>query len=501
ASDLALGQKAANLAVETAAARVREEAERLALVPAETVFGGLARMVRDLARAEGRDVEVSARGLDLPVERMMLQSLKDPVLHALRNALSHGAEPPEARRRAGKPAALAILLSIEAQGGRLVLGIHDDGRGPDLSAIESTARQRGLLAPDARLDPEGLLALPFEPGFSTAGTVDALSGRGMGLSVVAEVARALHGQVRLSARDPHGTSLVLTLPLSAARRPLVIVEAGGTRYALPSGAVEALIRLDPQSLDTVAGRPVVPAEGERAGTTLPVASLGALLGLPEAAREAGTVQALRLRGAQGRCVVTVEVLHDVRRLLVLPAPPIGVDPALVTGTVVLGTDTPALVLDPDGLIARLGRAGPRYAPDRTKGYSSGDGTMAEKRRSTILVVDDSITTRTLEKSILEAAGYRVIVCVDGQEALDRLRARIEPVDLVVADVEMPRLDGFGLVEALRREESFARLPVVLMTSRGDEADVARGLELGADAYLTKQKFDQRELLDTIGQLL
>ncbi|SFK88717.1 hybrid sensor histidine kinase/response regulator [Methylorubrum salsuginis] len=503
ASDLALGQKAANLAVETAAARVREEAERLALVPAETVFGGLARMVRDLARAEGRDVEVSARGLDLPVERAMLQSLKDPVLHALRNALSHGAEPPEARRRAGKPPALSILLSIEAQGGRLVLGIHDDGRGPDLSAIEATARQRGLLGPEARPDAEALLALPFEPGFSTAGTVDALSGRGMGLSVVAEVARALHGQVRLAPRDPHGTSLILTLPLSAARRPVVIVEAGGVRYALPSGAVEALTRLDPDVLETVAGRAVVPVEGEaeRAGTTLPVAALSALLGVPEAARDTATVPALRLRGAQGRCVVTVEALHDVRRLLVLPAPPFGVDPALVTGTVVLGTDTPALVLDPDGLIARLGHAGPRPSHERMKPYNPADGTMVETRRSTILVVDDSITTRTLEKSILEAAGYRVIVCVDGQEALDRLRARIEPVDCVVADVEMPRLDGFGLVEALRREEEFGRLPIVLMTSRGDEADIARGLELGADAYLTKQKFDQRELLDTIGQLL
>ncbi|KQT57219.1 response regulator receiver protein [Methylobacterium sp. Leaf456] len=503
ASDLALGSRAANLAVETAAARVREEAERLALVPAETVFGGLARMVRDLARAEGRDVEVSARGLDLPVERAMLQSLKDPVLHALRNALSHGAEPPETRRRAGKPPALSILLSVEAQGGRLLLGIHDDGRGPDLSAIEATARQRGLLAADAQPDPEALLALPFEPGFSTAGTVDALSGRGMGLSVVAEVARALHGQVRLAPRTPHGTSLILTLPLSAARRPVVVVEAGGARYALPSGAVEALTRLDPDALETVAGRPVVPVEGddERAGSTLPVASLSALLGVPEAARESATMPALRLRGALGRCVVTVERLHDVRRLLVLPAPPFGVDPALVTGTVVLGTDTPALVLDPDGLIARLGHAGPRPSHERTKPYNPADGTMAETRRSTILVVDDSITTRTLEKSILEAAGYRVIVCVDGQEALDRLRARIEPVDCVVADVEMPRLDGFGLVEALRREEEFRRLPVVLMTSRGDEADVARGLELGADAYLTKQKFDQRELLDTIGQLL
>ena len=164
-------------------------------------------------------------------------------------------------------------------------------------------------------------------------------------------------------------------------------------------------------------------------------------------------------------------------------------------------DLAALVLDPDGLIDRLGRAGPRAVRPRPKGGEDGNGTIPEKRRSTILVVDDSITTRTLEKSILEAAGYRVIVCVDGQEALDRLRARIEPVDLVVADVEMTRLTGFGLVEALRAEEDFARLPIVLMTSRGDEEDVARGLELGADAYLTKQKFDQRELLDTIGQLL
>ena len=131
--------------------------------------------------------------------------------------------------------------------------------------------------------------------------------------------------------------------------------------------------------------------------------------------------------------------------------------------------------------------------------------MADARRSmvraTILVVDDSITTRTLEKGILEAAGYRVVVCVDGQDALDRLRAEIEPVDLVLADVEMPRLDGFGLLEALRGEERYRRLPVILMTSRGAAEDVARGLELGADAYLTKQTFDQRALLDTIGRLL
>jgi two-component system chemotaxis sensor kinase CheA len=138
---------------------------------------------------------------------------------------------------------------------------------------------------------------------------------------------------------------------------------------------------------------------------------------------------------------------------------------------------------------------------RTKGYIAEQGTKPQARRSTILVVDDSITTRTLEKSILEAAGYRVVVCVDGKDALDMLRSEIEPVDLVLADIEMPRLDGFGLVEALRAEAAFATLPIILMTSRGDAEDVARGLELGADAYLTKQKFDQRELLQTVGQLL
>ncbi|MEH3119243.1 MAG: response regulator [Methylorubrum populi] len=502
ASDLAQGHKAAVLSIETAARRLREETERLALVPAETVFGGLARAVRDMARTDGAEVEVATRGLDLPVERSMLQALKDPVLHALRNALSHGAESPEARRRLGKPAALSIQLGVEARGGRLVLGIHDDGKGPDLAAIEATGRARGLIAPGERLDADALLALPFEPGFSTAAAVDALSGRGMGLSVVAEVARALHGEVRLARRTPHGTSLILTLPLSAARRPVLIVEAGGARYALPSGAAEALSRLDPASLATAGGRPVAQVPGEGSETpSLPFAELSDLLGLGPGRVEGATVPVIRLRGARGRCLLAVDRLEEVRTLLVLPAPPIGVDPTLVTGTVILGTDTPVLVLDPDGLIDRLGRAGPRPVRPPSKGRADGDGTMPEKRRSTILVVDDSITTRTLEKSILEAAGYRVIVCVDGQEALERLRARLDPVDLVVADVEMPRLTGFGLVEALRAEEDFARLPVVLMTSRGDEEDVARGLALGADAYLTKQKFDQRELLDTIGQLL
>jgi two-component system chemotaxis sensor kinase CheA len=498
AADLVRVRSALASSVDGAMNRVAGEAERLALVPAESAFGGFARALRDQAREADRAIEVTVRGLDLPLDRGMLQVLKDPVLHALRNALSHGAEPPEARRRLGKPDALAIGLDVEVQGGRLVVRIHDDGRGPDLVAIAETARRRGLLDADADPGPEALLALVFEPGFSTATAIDTLSGRGIGLSVVADAARRLGGTVRLAPREPFGTELVMTLPLSAARRAMLLVQAGAITYAIPSASAERLLRLDRSALAQVMGRTVAQVEIGGGSVSLPVLDLAGLLGLSESAREAGEpCPAILLRGNGRRCVLAVEALSDVTTLRVLPAPPIGTDPRLITGTVILPGDRPALVLDADGLIARAAETGGAAAPQPT-GHR---GTIAQAPRSTILVVDDSITTRTLEKGILEAAGYRVVVCVDGQDALDRLRAGIEPVDLVVADVEMPRLDGFGLLKALRAEEAFAHLPIILMTSRGDAEDVARGLDLGADAYLTKQTFDQRKLLDTIGQLL
>lgn len=503
AADLSRMRASVSATIDGAASRLTGEAERLALVPAETVFGGFPRALRDLAREAGREVDVTAQGLDLPVDRAMLQALKDPVLHALRNALSHGAEPGAVRERQGKPAALSIALEVAVRGGHLRIAVADDGKGPDLPAIEETGRRRGLLAPGADLDAEGLLALVFEPGFSTASQVDTLSGRGIGLSVVADAVRRLGGQVRLAPREPWGTVLAMSLPLSAAREALLLVEAGSETYALPSRSAERLLRLDPSEIETVMGRPVARIGAEGGATlTLPILSLRSLLGIragsePDAA---DGLTALLLRAGYRRIVLAVEALRDVRTHRVLPAPPIGADPRLIAGTVILPGDRPALVLDPEGLIARALEAGGPAAPAPSQGGTNA-GAPRSTQRATILVVDDSITTRTLEKGILEAAGYRVVVCVDGQDALDRLRAGIEPVDLVVADVEMPRLDGFGLVKALRAEADFARLPIILMTSRGDPEDVARGLELGADAYLTKQRFDQRQLLDTIGQLL
>ncbi|MGC5780103.1 hybrid sensor histidine kinase/response regulator [Methylobacterium sp. NFXW15] len=499
AADHARRQAAALGAVEGAATRVRTETERLALVPAETVLGPLARTIRDTAREQGREVDLEVTGLDVPVERATLQALKDPLLHALRNALSHAWQPPETRQAAGKPETLALTLEVALRGGRLRVAVHDDGPGPDLARIAETARARGLLGPDEVADPETLLRLVFEPGFSTAEAIDTLSGRGYGLSVAADAARSLQGSVRLEPRSPAGTSLVFSLPLSAARRSLLLVEAGGHTCALPSSAVERLVRLPRADLPLAMGRLLLPSEVE-GEAALPVSDLATLLGAA-GDPDAGQLVAIVLRSEHGRAAIAVDRLSDVRSLLVLPAPEVGGDSALIAGTAILPGDRPVLVLDADGLAERAGLAGTQGQAPRSDPNTATKPRAGEQARTTILVVDDSITTRTLEKGILEAAGYRVVVCVDGQDALDRLRAEVEPVALVLADVEMPRLDGFGLLKALRADDRFARLPTVLMTSRGDPEDVARGLELGADAYLTKQSFDQRKLLDTIGQLL
>ncbi|TGD93874.1 hybrid sensor histidine kinase/response regulator [Methylobacterium nonmethylotrophicum] len=502
-SALARVQSRSTGAVDAALRRLRDESDRLLLVPAETVFGGYGRMVREIAREAGLAVEVRLQGLDLQVDRGLLQALKDPVLHALRNTISHGAESPDARRDAGKPEALSVTLSVASRGSQLVVTIRDDGRGPDLARIRETGRRQGLVAPGSEPETDAILDLVFAPGFSTAAAIDRIAGRGMGLSVVAEAARSLRGRASLRPAEPYGTEVTIAVPLSAARQPVLLVEAAlrpgeaAQTFGIPSGAIAGLLRLKERDLASVTGEPAARINQGGRDVVVPLVPLASLLGsgvAPLPLRD-GLVRAVLLRCGTSHCAVAVDRLLDVRVLLVGPAPPVGGDPALMSGTVMLADESPAIVLDPEGLCARA----------RTGGLVAAAPMPAAERRMkrvpTVLVVDDSITTRTLEKSILEAHGYRVFVCVDGQDALDRLRRDGGDVDLVVADVEMPRLDGFGLLQAVKADPGLTRLPVILMTSRGDPADIRRGLDLGADAYITKQKFDQRELLDTIGQLL
>lgn len=256
-SALSQDRRQASWSIEQAARQVRDNIDRVSLVSAETVFGGFGHMVREIARRAGRDVTVRSIGLDMQVDRRVLQALKDPVMHLLRNAVSHGAEPPEERIAKGKPARAEVTLELASRGGRLAISIRDDGRGPDLDRIEQVAIERGLLQPRHAGQPppmDQLLALVFAPGFSTAGEVDRLSGRGMGLSVVAEAVRKLQGSVLLRPRYPHGTEILLNVPFTAARQPLLLMEAEDRMFCLPSHAVERLLRL-PAECAGKCGRP------------------------------------------------------------------------------------------------------------------------------------------------------------------------------------------------------------------------------------------------------
>ncbi|MCR0983003.1 ATP-binding response regulator [Roseomonas populi] len=485
-------------ALDRAAATLQEEVEAIALVPAATVLGPLAAAAREMAREAGHEVTVRTEGLETQAERRVLQALKDPVLHLLRNAIGHGA--PRNGQRA------EIGLRVAATGGGLTVTVWDNGPGPDLASIEATAIRRGLLAPRAPgaapPSADSLLALVFEPGFSTAAEVDRLSGRGMGLSVVAEAAVALHGGAALRRRAPvngaGGAEVVIALPPSTGRRSLLLVEAGGQVLGLPGGnglvTVGPLLRIDPAAIIAAEGRPVARLVLEGGEGLVPIASLAALLGRPEEPAP-GPVQAVLLARGGARLALTVSALRDARSLVVTEVDAPGLDTALISGAALLEEQAVALVLRPDGLLDRGLREAARPGAPRPL------APAAPERRRHILVVDDSITTRTLERSILEAGGYRVSLAVDGVDALNSLREPGASVDLVLADVEMPAMDGFGLIEAIRADPHLAELPVILMTSRDSPGDVQRGMELGASAYLTKQGFDGQSLLATIGQLI
>lgn len=472
--------------LDRSSAELERDGERLMLQPVAALFEGHERMVRELAAAEGKAVSLSIPDVEGEADRRVLNALRDPLLHLLRNAVRHGIETPDHRRNANKTPEGAIAIEAAISRGRLNLVIRDDGRGLDEATIDARARAAGLIAPDSPRPPRGeLFALLFEQGFSTADRLDEIAGRGIGLSVVAETARRLHGTASIRPGTGGGTLVRLSVPLSLTRQTLLLVEVGGATYAIPSAATDRVCRVLPTDLDRSGGNAVLVVDDE----PLPVMHLADLIGVSRAATD-GAFPAVVVDADGQRRVVAVDALHDVRAVLVGDPTAIAADVPMIFGTILIDGGV-VLVLDPVRLVR--GRAGAATLTVATPSEA--------QRRRTILVVDDSITTRTLERSILEAQGYRVLIDVDGMAGLERLRSGLEEIDLVVADVEMPRMDGFGLLTAIRNDPALQSLPVVMMTSRNSPDDIERGLSLGASAYVTKQDFDQGTLISVVQQLI
>lgn len=506
---LAFGQQIAALT-----ARLRQDVAQLGLVgqeltdevmavrllPVATAFGPFERLVRDLAHEQGKVIDLVLIGGDTEIDRKILERLSDPLIHMLRNAVDHGIESTEVRAAAGKATTGQIRLAVANLGGAIEIALTDDGAGLDPAQLRALALRKGLLRAEEAtvLDEQGALALIFQPGFSTTAVVTTTSGRGVGMDVVRDEVARLNGHIHTASISGQGTTFTITVPLTLATTRAILVEQAGQRFVIPSASIERTARVRAAALVALEGRRAVVVEGH----PVPVIELADLLSLPTAVWPSDP-RAWRsyivLRQDERRVALLIDRLLGEQEIVIKPLGWPLRRVRNVSGAVVLGSGETVAILNPADLligglrIARTG-AGVAIRPAVVR-----RGTVPPAKRRRVLVVDDSLTTRMLERGILESAGYEAIVVADGAEALDLLGREV--VDLVISDVEMPVLDGFGLTAAIRRDERLRHLPVVLVTSLDTPEHRERGLTAGADAYLGKGSFDQGQLLDTIGRLL
>ncbi|OFW42908.1 MAG: hypothetical protein A3J29_20595 [Acidobacteria bacterium RIFCSPLOWO2_12_FULL_67_14b] len=481
---------------------LQERVRGARLTAASTVLDLFPRMVRDLARESGKPTEWVAQGTELEVDRKVLEEIKDPLIHLVRNAIDHGIEPPEVRAQAGKPPTGRIGVTFGViEGNRIEIRVEDDGCGIDPVQVSEAAVRARLLTSEAAgsLTHEEALALIWRSGLSTSPIITDVSGHGLGLAIVKDRVERLGGQIQLETRHGSGTTVWMVLPASVATFRGLLVRAGGQSFLVPTEAVERAIRVTASEIEHVEGRAAICWNGR----SLPLARLSDLLELAPAPALQAPGPDLQLPTPVRRqpCIVTtageeslgllVEEIEGEREVLVkeLTAPLVRI--RNIAGAGLLGTGRVALILRPADLL-KSARRSPRSA-------ALASVAPKTKHQLRILVVDDSITTRTMEKNLLETAGYRVQVAVDGLEAWTLLKT--EAFDLVVSDVDMPRMDGLDLTAKIRTDPKTADMPVVLVTALESREDKERGIEVGANAYLVKSSFDQTNLLEIIRRLV
>jgi two-component system chemotaxis sensor kinase CheA len=470
-----------------------DELRRIRLTPAAGILDLFPRMVHDLARERGKDIEWIASGADLEVDRRVLEAVKEPLIHLVRNAIDHGVEAPDARARAGKATGGRVVAGVTPlEGGRIEIRVEDDGAGIDLVRVRAAAVRAHLLTSEeaGALPDDRALELVYRSGLSTSPVITDLSGHGLGLAIVREQVERLGGRIRIDTRVGFGTTVRMILPATLATFRGLLIEAGAASFLLPMDSVERAIRVAPDEVRHVQGHATVRWNGH----SLSVARLHDLLGLvdqPEAPTPERRMLCVVVRAAEERAGLIVDEILGDREVLVKEFGPPLVRVRNVAGAGLLGTGRVALILRPGDLVKSI-----RHAPHPS---ALNERTRESRHQAVVLVVDDSITTRTMETSLLEASGYQVRVAVDGIEAWTLLKS--EAIDLVVSDVDMPRMDGFELTARIRADQALADLPVVLVTALESREDKERGIEVGANAYVIKSSFDQSNLLDIIGRLL
>lgn len=469
--------------------QAREGAERLRLVPTRAIFAAVERVVRDTARSLEKHAGLETGGGDVRLEGFVLGLVRDALVQLVRNAVAHGLESPAERQKAGKSPEGRVRVEIERSGNRIRVRCADDGRGLDLAAVRIAAEKSGRFpsglsgnrgTADASADV--LVGMLLKGGLTTARTLTQASGRGIGLDIVRDAMERLGGEVRVESHPGRGTTVELLVPVSRSALRVLEVEAAGMLVALPLESVRGTLRLASAAVTrTAAGEGVV-----HDGRLLPFVSLAAALGFPPQGR-AAVASAVLVASGEETAVVGVDRLRGTADAVLRPLPGLATGSPLLAGATLDREGNPRLVLDPDGLVRAAVRplGTPVSAPD--------------PKRPRLLVIDDSLTTRILEQSILETAGYEVDLALSAEEGIEM--ARLRPYGLFLVDVEMPGMDGFEFVRTTRAEPALREVPAILVTSRDSPEDRQRGRDAGAAGYTVKGEFDQTEFLDDVRRLV
>lgn len=471
---------------------LQEEMARLRLVPASSLLRYLERYVRDLALELHKEIELEISGAQVKLDKMILDGLKDPIIHILRNAMDHGIENIDVRHEKGKPACAKIHLDIIDEGNQIVINISDDGAGIDVQKIGSLALKRKLITEEEldNMTQDEILEFIFRPEFSTKEIITTLSGRGIGLDVVKSNVADLKGSVSFETEKDQGTIFHLHLPLTLSSDFGLTIRSGGQLFVIPVSAVLHVMMIRWEDIYEVEGNQIVLFDQK----PVPLRILSDVLSLKK--QEPGLKHWLPIvimkKGWNTIALLVEEILGECEIVIKPLQAPLAHVPCVSGGTL-FGNGEIIIVLNPEDLIKRA------FAGYLGRLKDGGEGSYEAPPKHHILLVDDSITTRTLEKNILESNDYKVTAAVDGAEAWDLLQK--QDFSLIITDIQMPKMDGFELTERIKKSSKYQDIPVIIVTSLGSDEQKKHGIDVGANAYIVKHDFESTELLDIVGQLV
>lgn len=482
--------------VSTAVDDLLADAKELLLLPFTILLDIFPKQIRDLAREQGKEIALVIEGREVQIDKRILDEMKDALIHLVRNAIDHGIEKPDARTARGKSRGGTLTIAVSRrEGNRIAIDVSDNGAGISVEKVKAAAIRQGAISAEdaAAMGNEEALQLIFQSGVTTSAIITEISGRGLGMAIVREKVERLGGHIAIESQPGAGTTFHILLPVTLATFKGLVVTAAAQTFVIPTSGIEQIARVKRDAIRTVENRPTLILNDRVISLVL----LSDVLELPptSAQQESAVVEIVVLGVAEKRVAFIVDEVLTEQELLVKPLTRPLVRVRNVASAAVLGAGTPVLVLNSADLLksaAKISGAG-------LGAYATAGAEKEKAPKRTVLVADDSVTSRMLLKNILEAAGYLVTTAVDGVEAFGALQRG--KFDILVTDGEMPRMGGFELTAKIRADRRFGELPVVIVTALGSAADRDRGIEAGANAYIVKSTFDQNNLIDIMRKLI